>query len=174
MLTSTKLEADKPEKYITRTDEEEHETEEIFQQLMREAEQRRGLAEVVPNSVLTGERAAAEGWISAVQKELASVENKEVLLPARVGHEREDLQLEAGEEIPRTILMKLVLSEKPLAAPGSTEEGIGEQVYMEKARLVACDNFQSNEFAKTNYRQRMCHLGLCVQCITNLFRNRLG
>ncbi|CAE7772831.1 unnamed protein product [Symbiodinium necroappetens] len=83
------------------TDEEEHETEEIFQQLMREAEQRRGLAEVVPNSVLTGERAAAERWISAVQKELASVENKEVLLPVRVGHEREDLQLEAGEKIPR-------------------------------------------------------------------------
>ena len=33
VLTSTKLEVDKPEKYITRTDEEEHETEEIFQQL---------------------------------------------------------------------------------------------------------------------------------------------
>ncbi|OLP99844.1 Retrovirus-related Pol polyprotein from transposon TNT 1-94 [Symbiodinium microadriaticum] len=146
VLTSTKLEVDKPEKYITRTDEEEHETEEIFQQLMREAEQRRGSAEVVPNSVLTGEQ--AERWISAVRKELASVENKEVLLPVRVGHEREDLQLEAGEEIPRTIPMKLVLSEKPLAAPGSTEEGIGEQVYIEKARLVACGNFQNNEFAK--------------------------
>ena len=29
---------------------------------------------------------------------------------------------------------RLILSENPLAAPGSTEEGIGEQVYIEKAR----------------------------------------
>ncbi|CAE7908751.1 unnamed protein product, partial [Symbiodinium necroappetens] len=93
VLTSTKLEVDKPEKYITRTDEEEHETEEIFQQLMREAEQRRGSAEVV-------------------------------LLPVRVGHEREDLQLEeptwiAGAADISTAFLNTVLQrgEAPLLEP---------------------------------------------------------
>ena len=138
---------DKSEKYITRTDEDEQEAEEIFQNLLREAQQRRGSAEVVPNSVLTGER--AEKWIEAVQKELTSVESKDVLLPVRQGYEREDLHLEAGEEIPRTIPMKLVLSEKPLTEPDSSANcDTDGQGFLAKARLVACGNFQNNEFAK--------------------------
>ncbi|CAE7745184.1 unnamed protein product [Symbiodinium sp. CCMP2592] len=136
---------DKSEKYITRTEEDERETDEIFQSLLHEAQQRRGSAEVVPNSVLTGEH--AEQWIGAVRKEMTSVETKEVLMPIRVGHEREDLQLKDDEEIPRTIPMKLVLSEKPVE-PGSTEKGIDNQGFLAKARLVACGNFQNNEFAK--------------------------